>query len=70
MEVTGEMLIGARAIRGTEGEIYAVNPATGEKLAPAFAGGTAKDVDAACTMARTAFDAYRATSLEQRARSP
>jgi len=68
MEVTGEMLIGARAIRGTEGEIYAVNPATGEKLAPAFAGGTAKDVDAACTLARTAFDAYRATSLEQRAR--
>ena len=29
IELTGEMLIGARAVRGTEGEIRAVNPATG-----------------------------------------
>ena len=57
MEVTGEMLIGARAVRGTEGTIYAVNPATGEKLTPAFAGGSAKDVDAACALAKAAFDA-------------
>ena len=50
MVLTGEMLIGARSVRGTEGLIHAVNPATGEELEPVFGGGTAHDVDAAPSM--------------------
>ena len=32
MTITGEMLIGASAVRGTEDTFYGINPATGEKL--------------------------------------
>src|ERR1035437_419417 len=67
MKMTGEMLIGARTVRGTESTIRAVNPATGGELEPAFGGGSAQDVDAACVLAEAAFDAYRAVSLERRA---
>jgi alpha-ketoglutaric semialdehyde dehydrogenase len=67
IEITGEMLIGARSVRGGQGVVRSVNPATGEALTPEFGGGSAKDVDDACTLARGAFDAYRAISLEQRA---
>jgi NADP-dependent aldehyde dehydrogenase len=66
--VTGEMLIGARAVRGTEGTLRAVNPATGLELEPPFGSGSAADVNAACTLAEVAFDAYRAVSLERRAK--
>ncbi|WP_454763203.1 aldehyde dehydrogenase (NADP(+)) [Cupriavidus campinensis] len=68
MTLTGEMLIGASAVRGTEDTFHAINPATGETLAPAFHGGNAGDVDRACQLAETAFDTYRATTPEQRAR--
>ncbi|GGG74519.1 aldehyde dehydrogenase (NADP(+)) [Edaphobacter dinghuensis] len=67
IEITGEMLVGARSVRGAQGVVHAINPATGETMAPAFGGGSAKDVDEACTLAMLAFDAYRATGLEQRA---
>jgi NADP-dependent aldehyde dehydrogenase len=67
MQVTGEMLIGGRAVRGTMGAMRAVNPATGEEMEPVFGGASAADVDAACVLAEAAFDAYRATGLEQRA---
>jgi 2,5-dioxopentanoate dehydrogenase len=67
IEITGEMLIGARSVRGGQGVVRSINPATGEALTPEFGGGSAKDVDEACTLAGRAFDAYRAISLEQRA---
>ena len=67
IELTGEMLIGARTVRGSEGTQRAVNPATGKELEPEFGGGTTADVDAACTLAEAAFDEYRALSLERRA---
>ncbi len=67
IEITGEMLIGARSIRGGQGVVRSMNPATGERLMPEFGGGSAKDVDEACTLAQRAFDPYRAISLEQRA---
>ena len=41
MQLTGDLLIGARAVRGTEGRLRAVNPATGEELEPEFFGGSA-----------------------------
>jgi 2,5-dioxopentanoate dehydrogenase len=67
MHVTGEMLIGGRAVRGTEGAMRAMNPATGAEMEPRFGGGSAADVDAACALAEAAFDPYRGTSLEKRA---
>jgi len=68
MTLTGEMLIGARMVRGTSETIHAVNPATGAEMEPAFGGGSAQEVDAACVLAEAAFDAYRAVSLERRAK--
>jgi len=67
MTLTGEMLIGARAVRGAESTLHAVNPATGAEMEPAFGGGSAAEVDLACTLAEDAFDTYRAVSLEKRA---
>lgn len=67
MTMTGEMLIGATAVRGTEDTFYGINPATGDKLEPAYQTGTTADVDRACALAEAAFDTYRATSPEQRA---
>lgn len=67
VQLTGEMLIGSRAVRGTEGVIHAVNPATGAELEPAFGEGSKKDVDAACSLAEAAFNPYRAAGPEARA---
>lgn len=67
MQVTGEMLIGSRAVRGTRGVIHAVNPATGGELEPEFGEGSKQDVDAACSLAEQAFNPYRAAGLEARA---
>jgi NADP-dependent aldehyde dehydrogenase len=68
MQVTGDMLIGSRSVRGTESVIHAVNPAVGAELEPAFGEGSKKDVDAACSLAEAAFNPYRAAGLEERAR--
>lgn len=67
MQLTGAQLIGARSRYGAAGAQKALNPATGELMEPAFGGGTAADVDAACALAEAAFDGYRAASLAQRA---
>lgn len=67
MSITGEMLIGNSAIKGGDSAIYAVNPTTGERMEPAFSGGSKEDVNLACKLAEAAFDPYRNTSLEQRA---
>ncbi len=39
MNITGDMLIGATAVHGSETEFRAINPATGEALEPSFGGG-------------------------------
>jgi 2,5-dioxopentanoate dehydrogenase len=68
MTLTGEMLIGAAAVRGGETAFRGVNPASGEELDPTYGGAGPADVERACALAWAAFDAYRETSLEQRAR--
>jgi alpha-ketoglutaric semialdehyde dehydrogenase len=68
MRVTGDILIGSERVRGAERSFRAVNPATNEPLEPDFAFATSADVDRACGLAWTAFDAYRETPLESRAR--
>lgn len=65
--ITGEMLIGAKAHRGTDASFHAVNPATGQEIEPVFGGGGAAEVEQACALAWAAFDMYRETGLEQRA---
>jgi len=56
MPTTGEMLIGATALRGADKPVRAVEAATGEPMEPAFGGGTAADVERACALAWAAFD--------------
>ncbi|WP_456314658.1 aldehyde dehydrogenase (NADP(+)) [Sabulicella glaciei] len=67
MTLTGEMLIGATALRGTEAPIRAIEAATGRPLDPAYGGGTAAEMERACALAATAFDIYRETTTKARA---
>ena len=65
--ITGKMLIGQSAVRGDNGSLSAINPATHEKLSPDFGVGDIADIDQACMLAQQACDRYRATTAEQRA---
>ena len=67
MAINGEMFIGGEAVRGSDGSLRGVNPATGETLEPAFAGATAAELERACALADAAFDPFRAAPLETRA---
>ena len=67
MSIEGKMVIGQQIVKGNKSAIYAINPATGEQLEPAFLGGSAPEVEKACSLAEAAFDIYRETSLEARA---
>jgi alpha-ketoglutaric semialdehyde dehydrogenase len=68
MTLTGEMLIGASAVRGNAGMQRAFNPATNAEIAePAFGLGDTADVDRAATLAAAAFDTYRYAPLATRA---
>jgi 2,5-dioxopentanoate dehydrogenase len=68
MPMTGEMIIGAACVRGRDGEFRAVDPASGQALEPAFGGGGGAEVHRACALAWEAFDVFRETGLEERAR--
>ncbi len=67
MPLTGNMLIGANAVRGTLGTLNAVNAFTGESLEPAFGLGGKAEVERAASLANAAFDTYRNTAPEARA---
>ncbi|OLL28893.1 aldehyde dehydrogenase (NADP(+)) [Burkholderia sp. SRS-W-2-2016] len=68
MPITGEMLIGRKAVRGEEKALRAFNPATGSEIAePVFGSGTVANVNAACELAQQAFDSYRQLPLAVRA---
>jgi len=65
-QLTGKQLIASQwAASGSE-TLHAVNPATGEKLEPAFIHATAAEVDAAMLAAQGAFAITRNLSVEQR----
>jgi alpha-ketoglutaric semialdehyde dehydrogenase len=68
MNLTGEMLIGAAPKRGEEKPFAGYDAATGAALAPQYGGATEADVGRACALAEAAFDPYRATAPEVRAR--
>lgn len=67
LNLSGQLVVGQRRIAGSAGAFHAVNPATGEILAPAFSAAAAAQVDLAASLAQEAFDSYRETSGEQRA---
>lgn len=67
MMITGEMLIGATAVRGTDATLRAFDPARNVDLEPVFGGGGAAEVARACELADAAFDPYRQAPLETRA---
>jgi NADP-dependent aldehyde dehydrogenase len=67
MMITGEMLIGATAVRGADATLRAFDPARNADLEPAFGGGGAAEVARACELADAAFDPYRHAPLETRA---
>ncbi len=68
MTLTGKMLIGQHPLCGTRDAIRAINPATNMPMEPAYAGGSREHVEQACALAWAAFDTYRETALEDRAR--
>lgn len=67
MTITGQSLIAAQAVTGTEKVVFAANPATGDTLEPGFALIGAAQLETATRAAEAAFDEFRATSPEVRA---
>lgn len=67
MKIQGEMLIGHKAVQGSGVVICGYNPASDEDMQPGFASSSNADLEAACTLAHNAFDAYRNIPLEKRA---
>ena len=68
MQITGHLLIGNEDLRGTAASFKACDPARAIRLEPAFGVADAQAVDRACTLAAAAFDTYRETAPEARAR--
>ena len=66
--LTGEMFIGGAAVKGGSEAVRGIDPATGEALEPAYGGAGPAELERACTLAQAAFDAFRETGLEDRAR--
>jgi len=66
--LTGQMLIGSTATTGREAPLRGIDPSTGKELEPAYGGASAAELERACALAHAAFDTYRETGLEARAR--
>jgi 2,5-dioxopentanoate dehydrogenase len=67
MQITGDMLIGGSAVRGTKGTLRAFDPARNMEIEPEFGAGGTVEVGRACELAALAFDPYRQAPLEKRA---
>ncbi|WAC57495.1 aldehyde dehydrogenase (NADP(+)) [Gordonia sp. SL306] len=65
--LTGQMIIAGEHVTGTGSAVHAINPATDERIQPAYAHGTADDVARASAAAVEAFAIYRNTSSVDRA---
>ncbi|MES2071144.1 MAG: aldehyde dehydrogenase (NADP(+)) [Pseudomonadota bacterium] len=68
MKITGEALIGAASVRCTGEAFQSFSPATGEYLQPLFHTAGQAEIARAAALAQAAFDGYRETGHEQRAR--
>lgn len=67
MTIKGNLLVGGEEVRGSNGDFFGIEAATGEKLDGSFGGATTADVERAATLAWEAFPVYRETGLEERA---
>lgn len=67
MNLSGKSLIGHQFDQGCGPSYHAVNPATLERLAPAFVSATPDAIDQACRLAAFAFETYRNTTPGERA---
>ena len=65
--LTGTSLVGGRPVRGSHGDIAAVNPKTGDTLEPSYGLVGSAEVDEAAELAWSAFAGYRKTTPEARA---
>lgn len=68
MSISGEAIIGGVHERGTEGSFRAWDPSRRDYPEPAFHMVSSDQIDRACRLAGEAFDSFRATTDEQRAR--
>ncbi|MFC0250638.1 aldehyde dehydrogenase (NADP(+)) [Massilia consociata] len=68
MNITGEAIIGGVHERGAGGSFKAWDPSARDYLEPGFHMVDAGQIDRACALAGEAFDVFRATTDEQRAR--
>jgi NADP-dependent aldehyde dehydrogenase len=66
--ITGDILIGSASISPADRPLRAVNPASGDALDPPFASAGEAEVAQACELAWSAFQAYRRTGLDERAK--
>lgn len=66
-ELHGNHLIGLQQSAESNETFQSVNPATGETLPTVFREATEEEIDRAMVLAAKAFDAFRSTSIEQRA---
>ncbi|WP_392667198.1 aldehyde dehydrogenase (NADP(+)) [Streptomyces sp. LN785] len=66
MTLTGNLLIGAADVPTTAGTMKALNPATGELVAPEFAFAGPAEIDRAVRLADEAFDSYSHTGPVER----
>lgn len=67
-QIKGEMIIGRSAVVGKEGAVKAVDPSRNEQIEPAFGLASTAELEKTCTLAEQAFDTYRETTPEQRAK--
>lgn len=67
MAIQATSVIAGLPVQGSAGTLRAVDPRTGEEVEPEFSLVGPGEVAEACTAAAEAFDAYRATTPEQRA---
>ncbi|EJC83658.1 NAD-dependent aldehyde dehydrogenase [Rhizobium leguminosarum bv. trifolii WSM2297] len=67
MTITGSLLIAGAEKRGSKGEFFGIEAATGKPLPVSFGGASAADVEEAARIAWEAFDVYREIDLEPRA---
>ncbi|MGQ7249997.1 aldehyde dehydrogenase family protein, partial [Halomonas sp. V046] len=68
MTLEGKQLIGSQAVLAQGPAIHGIDPSTGDRLEPGYPAGGKAEVERACELAWAAFDGYRETSLEERAR--
>jgi alpha-ketoglutaric semialdehyde dehydrogenase len=68
VELTGKSIIGFRSGAAHAETLYGINPATGERLMPAYTAASAEEVNEAAQLAHQAFAAYGRWAGRERAK--